>query len=135
VSFARDEGLRYTHRAEIDPIVERATRQRPYAALKAVFDEHDVCWGPYKNLSESLRTEPELSTANPMMQRLAHPSGHAYLTPGSPAGYSASPRIDVAAAPRLGEHTAEVLAGVLGMADHEIGALVERGVVALASKE
>src|SRR5690606_27200262 len=131
-SFARDEGTRFEHRALIDPIVEAATGRLPYAELKSVFDAHDVCWGPYKELSESLRTEPELSEANPMMQTVRHPSGHAYITPGSPAIYSGTPRIDVGAAPRLGQHTAEVLAGVLGMADHEIGALLERGVVAIA---
>src|SRR5690606_11168185 len=132
VSFARDEGLRFEHRAAIDPIVEAATSRLPYAELKSAFDAHDVCWGPYKNLTESLRSEPELSEANPMMQTVRHPSGHAYLTPGSPAIYSASPRVDVGAAPRLGQHTAEVLASVLGMADHEIGALIERGIVASA---
>lgn len=132
VSFARDEGTRFEHRAAIDPIVEAATSRLPYAELKAAFDAQDVCWGPYKDLSESLRTEPELSEANPMMQTVRHPSGHAYLTPGSPAIYSGSPRVDVGAAPRLGQHTAEILASVLGMADHEIGALVERGVVAIA---
>lgn len=132
ISLARDEGVRFEHRAAIDPIVEAATSRLPYAELEAAFNEHEVCWGPYRNLSESLATEPELSVANPMMQMVSHPSGHTYLTPGSPAIYSGSARTDVVAAPRLGQHTTEVLASVLGMADHEIGALLERGIVATA---
>ncbi|MCP5266994.1 MAG: CoA transferase [Burkholderiaceae bacterium] len=134
VSFAVDEGTRFEHRDAIDPVVERAVGARPYAAIKEVFDAQGVCWGPYKDLSESLRTEPELSEANPMMERVAHPSGYTYLTPGSPAIYSDTARIPVARAPRLGEHTEAVLAEVLGLATHEIGALLERGVVARAGE-
>lgn len=130
VSFARDEGLRFEHREAIDAIVEEATARLPYDRLEELFNANEVCWGPYKTLSQSLRTEPELSEANPMMQTVRHPSGHSYLTPGSPAIYSDTARTDVVAAPHLGQHTAEVLAEVLGMADHEIGALIARGIVA-----
>ena len=66
------------------------------------------------------------------MRRVAHPSGLEYLTPGSPAILSGAARIDPRPAPALGQHTAEVLSSVLGLAGHEIGALIERGVVAEA---
>ena len=131
VSFDADEGLRYVHRDALDPLVEAAVAARDFDDLRQAFDANDVCWGPYKTLAQALASEPELSEANPMMARVTHPCGHTYLTPGSPAIYSATPRAAVRRAPRLGEHTGEVLADVLGLATHEVGALVERGVVAV----
>ena len=53
-----------------------------------------------------------------------------YLVPGSPLAFSDAERLAPAAAPVLGEHTDDVLAGLLGLSDREIGALRERGVVA-----
>jgi len=40
--------------------------------------------------------------------------------------------VEMVAAPLLGQHTAEVLAGVLGMGEAEVSALAERGVLGLA---
>lgn len=132
VSFDRDEGLRYAHREQLDPLVEQAIAQRDFPTLARAFAEHDVCWAPYRTLSEAMATEPELSQANPMMQRVAHPGGLSYLTPDSPASYSGQTRSAPLRAPRLGEHTELVLAEVLGLATHEIGGLLERGLVARA---
>jgi 2-methylfumaryl-CoA isomerase len=50
--------------------------------------------------------------------------------PGSPLDFSAVPRVPVAPAPRLGEHTEEILAGVLGLSAAEIGRLHDDGTVA-----
>ena len=50
--------------------------------------------------------------------------------PGSPLAFSNAERLAPTRAPLLGEHTDDVLAGLLGLSDREIGALHERGVVA-----
>jgi len=42
-------------------------------------------------------------------------------------------RLPVRRAPQLGEHTEEVLAGVLGLSDAEFGALDARGTIAVQS--
>ena len=54
--------------------------------------------------------------------------------PGFPVRLSAS-HVPVAASPRLGEHTAEVLAEVIGLEAEAIRALEDEGVVATASAE
>jgi 2-methylfumaryl-CoA isomerase len=52
------------------------------------------------------------------------------LVPGSPLSFSEVPRDVPVPAPRLGQHTDEVLGEVLGLSDHEIGLLHDKGVVA-----
>lgn len=132
VEFDTDEGARFVHRESLDPIVSQAIAARSMAELSALFAQHEVCWAPYRTLSESLANEVELSEANPMMRQVTHPGDLSYLTPGAPATYVGTPRAVPARAPALGEHTAPVLAEVLGLADHEIGALLQAGVIAQA---
>ena len=57
-----------------------------------------------------------------------------YLMPGSPLDFSGVARVPARRAPTLGEHTEEILAGVLGLSAAEIGRLHDRGVVASAGR-
>jgi len=68
-----------------------------------------------------------------MFERVEHPGVGEYLMPGSPLGSSLDGRLPVRRAPQLGEHTEEVLAGVLRLTDAEIGALDARGTIAVHS--
>ena len=63
------------------------------------------------------------------MSEVAHPSG-AYPTPGAAAGLTWATRRPAQPAPRLGQHTEEVLAGVLALPGHEIARLHDAGLVA-----
>lgn len=130
VSFARDEGLRFAHRHRLFPLVEAAVAQLSREALAARLDANDVCWGPYRTLSEALREDPRLSPANPLFSPVAHPSGLSYPTPGPAATFTGMPRGASVRAPRLGEHTDEVLAALLALPDHEIARLHDAGIVA-----
>ncbi len=65
------------------------------------------------------------------MSEVTHPSG-GYPTPGAAAGLTWAERRPAAPAPRLGEHTEEVLSGVLAMPGHEIARLHDEGLVASA---
>jgi len=49
--------------------------------------------------------------------------------PGTPLDFSDVPRAPVRRAPLLGEHTGEVLAGLLGLSDAELGRLAADGVI------
>ncbi len=130
VSFAHDEGLRFEHRGRLFPLVERAVGQRMLPDLTRAFDAHEVCWAPYRTVKQALASDRRFSPENPIFAEVDHPSGHRYLTPGSPVSFTASDRAPPPRAPRLGEHTDEVLADVLGLPACEIGRLHDLGLVA-----
>ena len=52
-----------------------------------------------------------------------------YLTPGSPLNFKGMGRSAPLPAPRLGEHTTEILADILQLSDREIGRLYDNRVV------
>ncbi|MGZ6016871.1 MAG: CoA transferase [Phenylobacterium sp.] len=129
VSFAADEGLRFTHRGRLYPLFEQAFAQRTAAELAPAFDAGGVTWGAYQPLEAAL-ADPRLYKDNPAFQTIRHPSGLSYPAPGAMATIPQAERGAVQPAPELGQHTDEVLAQVLGMSSHEIGRLHDAGAVA-----
>jgi 2-methylfumaryl-CoA isomerase len=129
VSFATDEGLRFTHRAQLYPLFERAFAVRTAAELTPAFDAGGVTWGAYQTLEAAL-DDPRLFKANPIFQDIAHPSGLSYLAPGAMATIPQDQRGPVTPAPKLGQHTDEVLAEVLGLSGAEIARLHDARIVA-----
>lgn len=126
--FTADEGARFIHRKQLFPLFERAIGARTRDELAASFSPA-VMWAPYRSLSQALREDVSETAANPLFDMIGHPGGHSYPTPGSAAFLSADRRYPAAPAPRLGEHTDEVLASVLGLGSAEIGRLHDRGIV------
>lgn len=129
VSFARDEGLRFAHRHRLFPLVEAGIAQKPLAEVGALLDANDICWGPYQTVQQAVSADPRF-TANPIFAPVEHPSGHRYPTPGAAASFVGAERATPRRAPRLGEHTDEILNNVLGLPAGEIAALHDRGLVA-----
>ena len=129
VSFTVDEGLRFTHRARLYPLFERAFAARTAAELAPAFDAGGVTWGAYQPLEAAL-DDPRLFKGNPVFQEVRHPSGLSYPAPGAMASIPQDARGAVRPAPRLGQHTDEILAEVLGMGEAEIARLHDAGVVA-----
>jgi len=130
ISFDRDEGRRFSHRAEIFPIIEQAIARIDFATLAQRLDAAAVCWEPYRTLREAVEEDPRLVRDNPMFTETRQPTG-AYPVPGALAQVSNAEASPPVAAPRLGAHTEEVLAGDLGLTQAQIGALLERGTVAV----
>lgn len=128
VSFAKDEGLRFEYRDALVPLVRGAVARRQYAELIAAFDAQSVCWGPYQTLREAA-ADPQLVTQNPIFSMIANPSGHTYPVPGAAATIPGAERLAPVRAPRLGEHTDQILAEVLGLGSGEIGRLHDAGLV------
>ncbi|MBV8542918.1 MAG: CoA transferase [Pseudonocardiales bacterium] len=124
------EGDRFAARHVIGALLEPWVAGRTLSQVREVFDAHDVCWGPYQTFAELVSTDPRCSPANPMFAEVDQPGIGTYLMPGSPLEFSATDRVPPAPAPQLGQHTDEILAGVLGLSSAEIGRLHDEGVVA-----
>lgn len=130
VSFARDEGIRFVHRARLHPLFERAIAARTSAELGPAFDSGGVTWGRYQSLHEAVTGDERLFTANPQFASLPQPSGVDYPSAGPACRVEGARRGSPGIAPRLGEHSEQVLAEVLGLGSGEIGRLFDKGIVA-----
>ena len=128
VSFATDEGLRFTHRARLYPLFETAFAARDAAEITPAFDAGGVTWGAYQTLEAALG-DTRLFKDNPVFETVVHPSGLSYPAPGAMGTIPQDARGPVLPAPRLGQHTDEVLAEVLGLGGAEIARLHDAGVV------
>jgi 2-methylfumaryl-CoA isomerase len=124
------EGDRFAARHVIGALIEPWVNSRTLREVRKAFDAHEVCWGPYQTFAELVTTDPRCSPTNPMFAAVDQPGIGTYLMPGSPLDFSAVDRVLPAAAPQLGQHTDEILAGVLGLSASEIGRLHDGGVVA-----
>jgi 2-methylfumaryl-CoA isomerase len=98
--------------------------------VRAAFEDTGVSWGPYQTFRQLVDQDPRASDANPMFSTLEQPGIGSYLVPASPLELTAAGRLPARPAPELGEHTEEILAGVLGLGEAEIGRLFDAGTVA-----
>lgn len=125
-----EEGNRFRARRELADIVAPRIRARRLAELAEVFDRLGVCWDRYQTIEQLVRDDAECSPANPMFGTIQQAGVGEMLAAGVPLDFSARARLPAAPAPRLGEHTEEVLHELLGLPQEEFGRLHDRGVVA-----
>jgi 2-methylfumaryl-CoA isomerase len=128
VSFAKDEGLRFTHRDVLFPLVEAKVTLWNYPDLKAALDEVGGCYGAYQTMKDAARN-PVLVGNNPMFGVAANPSGLTYPAAGSLASIPQLDRTPPQPAPKLGAHSNEILERVLGLSSGQIAALHDKGLV------
>ena len=124
------EGNRFAAREELAGLFAPWIAARSLEEVRTAFDAHRVTWGPYRSVQQALEEDPDLSAAHPMFETLEQPGIGAMLVPRSPLDFSRVPRLPARPAPRLGEHTDEVLLEVLGLSTGELGALHDAGIVA-----
>ena len=130
VSFASDEGLRYRHRARLFAIFAPAFAAHSLTGLAPLLNSAGATWAPYRTVAEAAAARDRFGLGVAGMDTIMQPSGHRYPAPGAAAEFATLPRLPVAPAPRLGQHTDEILASVLGMAEHEVARLHDKGLVA-----
>ena len=124
------EGARYTARQEIAALLEGWIARHPLAAVATAFDAHGVCWGKYQAMADLIDHDPDCSPANPIYHWVEQPDIGTYPGAGQAMQFSAVARAPARRAPRLGEHTDEILADLLGLDSAEIGRLHDAGIVA-----
>ena len=130
---------RYAAREDISALVAPWIGARPLEAVRQQFDAHGVCWGLYQDygqLATELENEdPRCSPANAVFREVTQPGIGTLSAPGTPLQFGATACRDTAEnnryiAPRSGEHTDQVLSGVLSLSAGEIGRLHDRHIVA-----
>jgi 2-methylfumaryl-CoA isomerase len=131
VSFATDDGVRFTHRDALMPLFERAIRARTHADLAAAFDAGGVVHSPYRTMLDAAN-DRELVAENPIFGISQNPSGFVYPAAGAFATVPQLERQAPRPAPRNGEHSEEVLASRLSLPVGEIARLIDAGIVGAA---
>lgn len=131
VSFAKDDGLRFTHRDALFPVFEAAIGARAHADLAAAFDAGGIVHSPYRTMFEAVH-DPVLVHDNPMFGQASNPSGFDYPAAGPFATVPQQERGEPQSAPRNGQHSEEILAARLGLSSGEIGRLIDAGIVGTA---
>lgn len=126
----RDEGNRFRAREEIAALLAPWFAARTLDEVAQTFAKHRVTWGPYRTMRQALAEDADVSADNPMLQWLDQPGVGRLLAAASPIAFGAVERLPVAPAPRLGQHTDEILLDVLGCSSAEVGRLRDAGVVA-----
>jgi crotonobetainyl-CoA:carnitine CoA-transferase CaiB-like acyl-CoA transferase len=111
---------RVHNRAALAARIERITSEHPRAHWIARLDAAGIPCGPINNYAEAF-ADPQIR-ARGMVAEVDHPTLGRVRMPGSPIKMSETPPVVGRAAPRLGEHTREVLREA-GYSDEEISAL------------
>ena len=124
-----EEGNRFRARRGLGELVGARIAARPLADLARDFDRLRVCWDRYQSIGQLVREDAECSPANPMFSSIAQPGVGEMLAAAIPLDFSARARLPAAPAPRLGEHTEQVLQELLGVTQAEFGKLHQQGVV------
>ncbi len=125
--FARASGRR-THAAEIVAELDEAFGRYSYAECVARMDEADLVWSPMQTLAEAAQ-DPQIRAAGAVVAAQDQ-DGNAFEAPAGPIRFPGLDSPQPMPAPRIGQHTAQVLAE-LGYAQSDILALQESGVVRL----
>ncbi|MBI2506041.1 MAG: CoA transferase [Candidatus Latescibacteria bacterium] len=119
--------LRTQHHAQLEELLAGALRPQTVAHWCRVLEEAGVPCGPICDIAQVV-ADPQVRVRG-MITSQVHPRAGEVVMPASPLKFSATPVEPGAPAPLLGQHTGEVLRGLLGLAEGELEELRREGVV------
>jgi len=106
--FANAAALR-NHRTEVIATLDAVIAERPLAEWAGRFDEEGVWWAPAQGPADVLE-DPQLAATEGFLELRDEAAGTVRRSVNGPVSFSDVPVQAAAPAPRLGEHTDEVLA-------------------------
>jgi crotonobetainyl-CoA:carnitine CoA-transferase CaiB-like acyl-CoA transferase len=118
---------RIRNRAVLEPMIAGVLRERPAEEWITRLQGAGIPVSlvrTFKDVAEHPQSE-----ARAMFPVLDHPTAGRHRVTGTPVKLSATPGRPGAPAPRLGEHTASVLTGLLGLDERAVRGLAARGIV------
>ncbi|TDV52939.1 crotonobetainyl-CoA:carnitine CoA-transferase CaiB-like acyl-CoA transferase [Pseudomonas graminis] len=118
---------RVAHRAALIPLIRQATVFKTTAEWVTALERAGVPCGPINDVAQVF-ADPQVQFRGLQLD-MPHALGGTVPQVASPIRLSATPVEYRRAPPLLGEHTLEVLTGVLGLSDAEVIALREAGVL------
>ncbi len=127
VDLKTDAG-RWTARAELCAVIEPWVAAQTADEVGAALKKAGALWAPYQTFRE-LANDRAHVLDNPMFTVLDQPGIGRYPVAATPFQFSAFARETPRVAPTLGQHTDEILSGILGLGDREIARLHDDKVV------
>jgi 2-methylfumaryl-CoA isomerase len=121
----RSEDDRFEYREVLAGLLSRWFARQDLATVEAELSGSTLLWSTYRTFTDLV----ERIDDNPMIDVIDQPGVGRHLAPGIPLALGSLARGPVAPAPVLGEHTAEVLGGTLGLSSDAVADLARRGVV------
>jgi len=123
----RTNGLRAINRPELIKILNDETCKKSTAEWAAVFEKDGIPYSPVNNI-EQIAEDPHIKCRH-MLVELEQPGVGKMKIAGSPLRLSETPGEVYAPAPRLGEHTEEILKNILHMSETDIQSLRDERVI------
>ena len=123
-----DQASRWEHRDALDERVGAWTRERSKQEVFAACRAAGVPCGPVWNLTELLADEQ--LNARGFYEPISDPDHASWMVHGWVWRWTDSGPCILAPAPNFGQHTREILTGLLGVDPAELPALAEAGVIA-----
>ncbi|XP_046569856.1 succinate--hydroxymethylglutarate CoA-transferase-like [Haliotis rubra] len=119
--------VRVANRDILLPLLANRFETKTSSQWMQVLEGSGIPYGPVNNMQEVF-SDPQVVN-NGMIQEVQHPTAGTIRLPGPAVRYSLSQTVVPRPLPTLGQHTQEVLQGILGYSDMQLKQLIEAGVV------
>ena len=123
----RDGWSRTQHYNDLAPILNEALKAHTTDEWLEQFVAAGIACGPVNNIAQ-VASHPQVAARN-MIVGIEHPTAGKFKVANSPFNFSRTPSGAAGSPPDLGQHTDEILTGLLGMKVAEVRRLKEAGIV------
>ena len=124
----RKQPVRFAAKTRIDGLIAAKMQTRPTAEWLTLLQGARIPCGPVNNFQQAL-ADPQVRARDMVLDVQLH-NGDTVQMPGNPIKLSAAQARPALRPPQLGEHTQEVLGGLVGYSAEQLAALRASGAIA-----